>query len=121
MARRWTVPALLVTACGWLALAACSPRSTSRPPYDVALEEQLKRLDAALDRVEERLLASQASVSLWDELRDRHEKVSALTCSNLSAHAQAMEKFMDVQRGKRLATAKNRLASRPVRPAALYR
>ncbi len=103
-------------------LGAGAPRPTAQVTRrDTALDEELHRLDEALDRVEERLLANQASVFLWDDLRDRHETVSELTCSNLGEHAQAMEKFLVLQREKGRANAKNRLASRGLVPTATYR
>ncbi len=105
-----------------IVLAACAPRPTAQVTRrDTALDEELHRLDEALDRVEDRLLANQSSVSFWDELRDRHETVSEVTCSNLGAHAQAIERFLEVQREKGRANTKNRLASRAVVPTATYR
>ncbi len=123
MARPSAGPALLIAAIA-VAVAACAPRpthGTRRDTVDTALDAELQRLDAALDRVEDRLLANQSSVSLWDELRDRHETVSEVTCSNLGEHARAIERFLEVQREKGRANTKNRLASRAVVPTATYR
>lgn len=125
MARR--IPVLLsvsVLLIGSAIAVACHPRPTTPAPAtlpDPSIKAELKRLDEALDRVEERLLASQASVGLWDELRDRHEKVSAVTCKTLSAHMTAMDNFTEIQREKRAGRSKNRLASRVVAPVASVR
>lgn len=113
---------LSVVAVGILAAAAlaCTGRPAANAPrasvehQDATLDARLSALDAALDRVEGRLLASQASVSLWEELRTRHERVAAVTCSNLSAHANAIAAYQHKERDQRAARSKNRLASRTV-------
>lgn len=120
------LPVLLVLLTGAAIALGCQPRPSTPPAAtprdpDTGITAELKRLDEALDRVEERLLASQASVGLWDELRDRHEKVSAVTCQNLSGHVAAMQNFTENQREKRANRSKNRLASRVVAPVAAVR
>jgi hypothetical protein len=47
-------------------------------------------LDAQIAVIEERLLVQQARVSFWQEMRTRHESVTAVACDNLGEHAAAM-------------------------------
>lgn len=49
-------------------------------------------LASSIARLEERLLADQARVRFWAEMRTRHEDVSAVACANLGDHAVAMER-----------------------------
>jgi hypothetical protein len=68
-------------------------------------------LTAQVEALEERLLADRARVRFWRELQARHEGVTAVTCANLAAHADAMARA-DVRRvpaeprRRRLAVAK---------------
>jgi len=72
-----------------LALAACGgPRDA-----DVRIARaraETRMLSANLDRLEDRLLASQARVHLWQEMRQRHESVSAIACVSQEEHAAEM-------------------------------
>jgi hypothetical protein len=104
----------LAAAAAALALAACSGRSA----LDVKRqrwEAERRGLDDQLDQLEERLLADQARVHFWQEMRERHESVSAIACVNLDRHAEGMALLDEKQREKRDALArKNRVASRLV-------
>jgi hypothetical protein len=90
------------------------------------LEERRQRwaverraLDDDLDRLEERLLATQARVRFWQEMRARHESVAAVACTNLAEHADGIAALDEKQREKRAALArKNRLAAARIEPAA---
>jgi len=102
----------LVMAVAVLVLAACtggSARDVKRQRWDAerrGLEEQLEQL-------EERLLADQARVHFWQQMRERHESVSAVACANLGRHAESIALLDEKQREKRDATArKNRVAAR---------
>ena len=78
-----------------------------------------RALDDDLDRLEERLLATQARVRFWQEMKARHESVAAVACTNLSEHAEGMAVLDERQREKRVALArKNRLAAARIDPAA---
>ncbi len=70
-------------------LGACGP--SGRELRIARARAETRMLAASLDRLEERLLAGQARVRLWQELRDRHERVSAIACASQEAHAVAME------------------------------
>jgi hypothetical protein len=67
---------------------ACAPRDADLRRQRLATEK--RNLEATLDRLEERLLASQARVRFWRELRDRHESVSAIACVSQDEHAREM-------------------------------
>ncbi len=97
-----------------LALVAC----TGRGALDVARQRrdaERRSLDEQLDRLEERLLADQARVHFWQQMRERHESVSAVACVNLGRHAEGIALLDEKQREKRDALArKNRVAARVV-------
>ncbi len=95
-----------------LALGACTGRNAldvKRQRWDVersGLEEQL-------DQLEERLLTDQARVHFWQQMRERHESVSAVACVNLGRHAESIALLDEKQRDKRDVLAKkNRVAAR---------
>jgi len=78
-----------------------------------------RALDDDLDRLEERLLATQARVRFWQEMKARHESVSAVACTNLSEHAAGMAVLDERQHEKQAALGrKHRLASVGVGAAA---
>jgi len=94
---------------GWLGgLALCTlvlGAGCAPPPADstgrlAALEAEGRQLDEALDGVESRLLASQASVHLWQEMGQRHRHVSALHCQNASGHLDAIAQHLERQEEK---------------------
>lgn len=68
--------------------AGCAPRDRDVRLARVAAEG--RNLEASLDRLEERLLATQARVRLWRELRERHESVSGIACASQEEHAAGM-------------------------------
>lgn len=81
-----------------LALAA----GCAAPPPDAearlaVLEAEGERMDAALDTVEARLLATQARMHLWQELGERHQQVSAIHCKHADANLAAMLEHREKQ------------------------
>lgn len=96
-----------------LVLAACG--------RDAALELKRQRwaaerrgLDENLDRLEERMLSDQARVRFWQDMRARHESVTAVACENLERHADGIASLDGKQRQKieALASKKHRVAAR---------
>lgn len=76
-----------------LALAlACGPRAPD--PRLARLEADRRALEAQLDALEERLLADQARVRFWRELRARHEGVTAIACASQEGHAEEMARHL---------------------------
>ncbi len=78
------IPILLVVAVA----AGCAPRD--RAVRLARLEGQRKSLAATLDGLEDRLLADQARVRFWKEMKERHESVSAISCAVQDEHAEGM-------------------------------
>lgn len=76
-----------------------------------------------LDRLEDRLITDQARVRFWRELRAKHERVSAVACTNLSEHAAGValnaerqqQKLDALERRGRVAVRFDAAASRRVR------
>jgi hypothetical protein len=65
---------------------------------DVRQEGQA--LDDAADKLEGRLLAAQSSVSLWQELAERHRHISVAVTQNQTAHFEAMVQLLARQEEK---------------------
>jgi hypothetical protein len=77
----------------------------ARPPPDAEarlaeLEAEGKKMDEALDNVEERLLGNQARMHLWQELGERHKYVSAVHCQHADANLAAMLEHQEKQEEK---------------------
>jgi hypothetical protein len=79
-----------------VALAACGPRDGDARIARARAETRM--LGATLDRLEDRLLSGQQRVHLWQELRDRHESVSAIACASQEEHASEMAKHVIMPR-----------------------
>jgi hypothetical protein len=78
----------VVGAVAGLLLVACGSREPDIRLVRVRAER--RNLEATLDRLEDRMLASQARVRLWQALRERHESVSAIACASQEEHADGM-------------------------------
>jgi len=82
--RAWAV----VLAVAAVALQGCGARDAEVRRLRGAAEH--RSLAASLDRMEERLVASKARVAFWQEMRDRHESVSAIACGAQERQAEEM-------------------------------
>lgn len=97
-----------VAAARLLRLARAETPAATRPA-----EPAGAGLQARVAALEERLLADRARVRFWLEMQRRHEGVTAVTCSNLAAHYEAMAHAGDLPRAaepkrRRLAVARLR-------------
>lgn len=79
-----------------LVCAACA----APPPKD--REVRLERLEAdhralitQLDDLQARLLVDAERVRFWEDMRGRHESVSAIACTSQEAHAIAMAQYLE--------------------------
>jgi hypothetical protein len=90
--RRLGVRALPIVVAAALAIA-CAPRD--RHIRLERLDAERRNLEATFDRLEDRLTASQARVRFWQEMRSRHESVSAIACASLDQHADDMARAPD--------------------------
>jgi hypothetical protein len=68
--------------------SACGPRDGEIRRQ--RLQAERRSLEATLDRLEDRLLVSQGRVRFWNEMRSRHESVTAIACASLESHAEEM-------------------------------
>jgi hypothetical protein len=83
----------LARAFALLVAVAIAATGCASPDGEVRLARaaaERQSLEATLDRLEERLLANQARVRQWRDLRARHESVSALACTSQLEHAHEM-------------------------------
>ena len=88
--------ALLLAASG---LAAC--KSTPAADRDVRLGRltaEHRALMNDLDDLQARLIVTGERVRFWEEMRTRHESVSAIACTSQEAHAVAMAEHLLLER-----------------------
>jgi hypothetical protein len=108
LTRRWSILIAL------LVLGGCGGRSVLEAKRQRWAVER-RGLEDSLSTLEERLLADQARVRFWQEMRARHESVTAVACSNLDRHADGMALLGERQHQKLDALArKHRVAARYV-------
>jgi len=86
----WTATAT-ATVAGAFLLAACG--DGGEEARRARLEAQREHLVASLERLEARLVAGQARVRAWEELRLRHAGVSAVACQVNGRHAADMARL----------------------------
>ncbi len=94
-----------------LVTIGCSQRDAEIRLRRRQVDRQTLRLQ--LDKLEDRMVANQARVRFWREMRARHQSVTAVACSNLESHAESMALLASRQAEQRAALSKrNRLAAR---------
>lgn len=71
-------------------MAGCAPAPKDREVRLARVAAEGRNMAETLDRLEDRLLATQARVRYWREMRERHESVSAVACVSQEEHAQGM-------------------------------
>ncbi len=103
-----------------LACAACGVGTTSdRDVRLQRLEADHRALLAQLDDLQARLLLGGERVRFWEEMRGRHESVSAIACTTQEAHAIAMAEYLEheqtVSRSRPQATPKRQARVASVR------
>ncbi|MGZ3459395.1 MAG: hypothetical protein ACXU86_12935 [Archangium sp.] len=95
--RRWRL-GLTVVALG-LASGCAAPADDAQARLAEDQAEE-KRLDAAFDAMETRLLANQARMHLWQELGERHQQVSAIQCRVTDEHLLGIARNLEHQEEK---------------------
>lgn len=73
--------------------AACGPSKDVEMSRARLLSER-RDLEATFDHLEDRLIVNQARVRFWREMRERHEGATAIACSSLGQHAEAIARRM---------------------------
>ena len=87
-----------------LACAACAVAPESdREVRLQRLEADHRALVAQLDDLQARLLVDGERVRFWEELRGKHESVSAIACTSQDAHAIAMAEYLEHEQALGLA------------------
>lgn len=84
---------------GW-AVALLAPAEAAQEERLRVLEAEGEDMEDALEALEGRLLANQASVHLWRELERRHRQVSELHCRTADSHLIAMARHLAAQEDK---------------------
>ncbi len=74
-------------------LAACGESKEVEASRARLLSER-RELEATFDHLEDRLIVNQARVRFWREMRERHEGATAIACSSLGQHAEAIARRM---------------------------
>lgn len=67
---------------------ACAPKDREIRLQRLAAER--RALDSTFDHLEDRFVVNQARVRFWQEMRERHESVSAIACAVQDEHAEQM-------------------------------
>lgn len=67
---------------------ACAPKDREIRLQRLAAER--RALDTTFEHLEDRLVVNQARVRFWQEMRERHESVSAIACAVQDEHAEQM-------------------------------
>jgi hypothetical protein len=99
------------------ALAGCGGGRDALDVHRARWAAERRGLEDRLDRLEERLLTDQARVRFWQEMRERHESVTAIACTNLERHVDHIAALDDRQREKRATLARrSRVASATFEP-----
>lgn len=75
-----------------------APRSTLEEARQA--QDSVQALSVRLESLEDRLLANQANVHLWQELGRRRERVTEVACGTQQAHYTAMVEHLQRQEDK---------------------
>ncbi|AKU92871.1 hypothetical protein [Vulgatibacter incomptus] len=84
-----------------LAGAGCKASARLEEQRAALDREQVERMNE-LERLEARLLETQARTRSWEELGERHHSVVAIACENAASHVEGMERNAARQAEKRL-------------------
>ncbi len=86
----------LVVLAAMVACAACAARpADDREVRRQRLEADHRALVAQLEDLQARLIVDAERVRFWQEMRDRHQSVSAIACTSQEAHAIAMAEYLE--------------------------
>ncbi len=113
-----------VVLAAMLACAACAVHPAGdREVRRERLEAEHRALVAQLDDLQARLLVDGERVRFWEEMRDRHESVSAIACTSQESHAVAMAEYLQHEQsvGGRPAAPRRQARVAAVRQAASIR
>lgn len=80
---------------GILLLAVAAAACTVAPPADrevrlARLAAEQRQLMSQLEDLQARLLVGRERVRFWQEMHERHQSVSAISCTSQETHAVAM-------------------------------
>jgi hypothetical protein len=87
--------AALAIAVACVVAAGCRQGDDELRRHRRAAEQ--RTLAASLDRLEDRLMVDQARVHFWQEMRNRHESVTALACVSQELHAPDIAQRLGLQ------------------------
>lgn len=90
---------------GWVlavvvACAACAGPPPDRETRLERLAREERALVGQLEDLQARLLVGSARVRFWEEMRERHQSVSAIACTSQDAHAAAMAHYFEQEQQK---------------------
>jgi hypothetical protein len=102
---------LLGACCGLSLAAGCVSEPRDAAERLAQLKKNGEELNRAADTIEERLMGNQANLHLWQELAERHKRVSAIATANGNEHFMAMVKMLDKQEQKARKLKRSRVAS----------
>jgi hypothetical protein len=89
--------ALVVAVACLVAVGVAAERRPDPALRQHRVDAELRGLQASLDQLEDRLVVDQARVHFWQEMRARHESVTAIACTSQDHHAQEMAERMEAE------------------------
>src|SRR5215813_5677586 len=90
-----TLFVLIVAVCAGCGISPAEERARRE-----ALAAEGQALERAADAVEARLLAGEARLAVWQELAERHQQISEVSCRVADAHFQDMTRLFEEQAEK---------------------
>ncbi len=79
-----------------VACTACAVRpADDREVRRQRLEADHRALVAQLEDLQARLIVDAERVRFWEEMRDRHQSISAIACTSQESHAIAMAEYLE--------------------------
>lgn len=88
------IAVLVLAATGVAASASTSASPGDRDVRLGRLQAEHRALMNDLDDLQARLIVTGERVRFWEEMRTRHESVSAIACTSQEAHAVAMAEHL---------------------------
>jgi hypothetical protein len=98
-----------------VALAACGRGGERDELRRARLAAEARGLATTIDVLEDRLIVNQARVRFWQEMRERHASVTAVSCATQESHAVDMARVLERNAADRAAR-RPRVARAPAEP-----
>ncbi len=99
-----------------IAATACTAAPRDREVRLARLAAENRQLMDQLEDLQARLIVDRQRVRFWEEMQQRHESISAISCNSQETHAIAMAERLLPQKAKPELPGTLRVASVPATP-----